>query len=112
MSTALPATASPAPPGHNVLAWASIVFALLGLSFLPVLGSLVSIVCGHVACAQIRRRPYASNARSVALAGLWMGWGGLIVLVALIAWVFFWLIPAGLDFMQWVFNGAGGRLGR
>lgn len=69
------------------MAGLSLVMGILGLTVLPLLGSLVAIVTGHLARAQIRRNPQLGG-DTLAMAGLVFGWLA-VLLAALIAAVFF-----------------------
>jgi Domain of unknown function (DUF4190)/Protein of unknown function (DUF2510) len=79
-----PALAEPASiPARrtNVAAVVSLIFGILWIFWI---GSLVAVVCGHVARAQIRRSGEAGD--GAAIAGLILGYLGLTVLVL------FWLL--------------------
>lgn len=53
----------------------SLVFGILGWVALPLIGSIVAIICGHVARAEIRRAPIGSiDGDGLAVAGLVLGW--------------------------------------
>jgi hypothetical protein len=83
-TVAVPAVAEPAPiPARrtNVAAVVSLIFGILWIFYV---GSLVAVVCGHVARAQIRRSGEAGD--GAAIAGLILGYLGLTVLVL------FWLL--------------------
>jgi hypothetical protein len=66
------------------MAITSLVSGILGLvlSFvicgLGALGSIAAIVCGHVACAQIRKEPDVLGGRGLAVAGLVLGYIGMV----------------------------------
>jgi multidrug efflux pump subunit AcrB len=64
----------PFAPTIAASAIVSLVFALLGLSLLPVLGQLVSIIAGHHALSRIKRSDGAVQGRGLALAGLWVSY--------------------------------------
>ena len=53
------------------LAIASLVSGILGWTLLPVLGTLVAIVTGHMARAEIRRSGGALEGDGLAIGGLW-----------------------------------------
>ena len=83
------APASPPPPPASAggkqtssLAVTSLVCGILGWSFLPWIGSLVAIITGHMARAEIRRNPDPMDGDGLAVAGLVLGWA-TIVLTAL-----------------------------
>ncbi len=63
-------------PATNPLAGVSLAFGI-GQIFLWVIGSIVAIVCGHVARSQIRKTGEAGD--GMALAGLILGYLGLAI---------------------------------
>jgi len=98
-----PEVLPPAPIGESVqplssLAVASLVTGILTWFSLPLaflvlptpVCMIAAIVCGHMARAEIRRRP-GLRGDGMAIAGLVMGWGMVvsIVLAIVVAIVFF-----------------------
>ncbi len=79
------------PRQTSVLAIISLVAGLCGWLPLPILGSLVAIVTGHLARAEIRREPGRLEGDGLALAGLVLGYLALLlaVTVATIMLMFF-----------------------
>ncbi len=75
----------------NTLAIVSLVSGLLGWSFVPIIGSLVAIVTGHLARSEIRRQPDRYEGDGLALVGLVTGYLaiGLGVLAGLAFLLFF-----------------------
>jgi len=70
------AVPAPIPAGRtNVAAVVSLIFGILWLFWL---GSVVAVVCGHVARAQMRRSGEAGD--GAAIAGLILGYLGLVTL--------------------------------
>ena len=63
-----------APRQTSAMAIVSLVMGLLGWTLLPFVGSLVAIVCGHMARAEIRRNPATMDGDGMAVAGLVLGW--------------------------------------
>jgi site-specific recombinase len=62
----------------NTLAIVSLVFGILGWSFLPLLGSVVAIVTGHLARGEIRAAAEnAPQGDGLAVAGLVLGYAAL-----------------------------------
>src|SRR5690606_24837220 len=60
----------------------SLVFGILGWIALPFIGSIVAIICGHMARSEIRRAPPNSvEGDGMAIAGLILGWSMLVVSV-------------------------------
>jgi len=78
----------------SAMAIVSLVAGLLGWSLLPVIGSVVAIVTGHLARAEIRRRPDALEGDGLAVAGLVLGY--LMVAMAVIGFLFVLLFFGGL----------------
>jgi hypothetical protein len=67
----------------NGLAIASLV---LGICWVYWVGSILAVIFGHVALAQIARSNGTQNGRGMAIAGLVLGWIGVaVLLIVLIA---------------------------
>ena len=60
----------------------SLVGGLLGWTLLPLIGSLVAIVTGHIARAEIRRNPETIEGDGLAVAGLLLGYAAVAIAVA------------------------------
>lgn len=79
--------------GTEPLAITSLVLGILGMSFLPVLGSLLAVVFGHMALRDIRVSRGALTGRGLALAGLILGYAvviaAIIAALAVVTWLFF-----------------------
>lgn len=75
----------------SALAIVSLVFGLLGWSLLPLIGSVVAIVTGHMARSEIRRAPERFEGDGLAVAGLVLGYLaiGISILLLVIAFLFF-----------------------
>jgi hypothetical protein len=73
----------------NPLAIVSLIFGILGWTFLPVIGNLVAIVCGHIARSQIQQSRGAQQGDGLALAGLILGYLGLLLGVVGILFIIF-----------------------
>ena len=72
------------------LAIISLVSGILGWTFLPFVASLVAIVTGHMARAEIRRSAGTMEGDGLAMAGLVLGYSMLIIsLVGLLLIVLF-----------------------
>jgi hypothetical protein len=69
----------------NTLAIVSLVFGILGWSFLPVVGGLVAIVTGHLARSEIRRATERPQGDGMAVAGLVLGYLALACFVVVLA---------------------------
>lgn len=93
MSTVYPRTSS--------LAVVSLIFGILAYMFLPGIGALVAVICGHAARSEIRREPPGSiEGDGLALAGLILGWIQLALVVIAIGIVILFLIGA-IAFSGW-----------
>lgn len=62
-------------PRTSSMAIVSLIFGILGYTFLPFVGALIAVICGHSARSEIRRAPPGSlDGDGLALAGLILGW--------------------------------------
>ena len=73
------------------LAIASLVSGILGWTLLPVLGTLVAIVTGHMARAEIRRSGGALDGVGLAVGGLVLGWLSAVLWVVGLLVIFLFL---------------------
>jgi len=78
----------------STLAVISLVAGILGWSALPVIGSIVAIVTGHLARAEIRRQPETLEGDGLAVAGLVLGY--TMVALAIVGMLFVLLFFGGL----------------
>ncbi len=78
----------------SALAVVSLIMGIVGWTVFPFLGSLVAIVTGHMARAEIRRQPQALEGDGLAVAGLVLGW--LAVIGSILVVVGFLLFFGGL----------------
>ena len=88
---------NPAPCTTNILGIISLICGLLGLvGGLPSAGiiNIAAIVMGHMARSQIRQNPNEDGA-GMALAGLIMGYIGLLIMLAVVVIV---MILYGMSF--------------
>lgn len=69
----------------STLAVISLIFGILGWLPVPVIGSVVAIVTGHLARGEIRRDPQGLDGDGMAVAGLVLGYTALAVGVLAIA---------------------------
>jgi hypothetical protein len=91
----------------STLAIISLVSGLLGWTLVPWLGSLVAIVTGHMARAEIRREAETTEGDGLAVAGLVLGWA--MVAISVLAVLMIFLFFGGLAlFLGWM--GATGNL--
>ncbi len=95
-------TIPPAPPAApapvyvqgrttNALALVSLISGILGWTVMPWLGSVVAVITGHMARAELRRNADTQEGDGFAIAGLVLGWSmlGLTLLGILVAILFF-----------------------
>jgi Domain of unknown function (DUF4190) len=92
----------------STLAIISLVAGILGWTLLPLLGSVGAIITGHMARGEIRKSAGTIDGDGLALAGLVLGWGSVIVTIlgVLLAVMFFGGIAA---LLAWL--GFSGQLG-
>lgn len=75
----------------NTLAIVSLIFGVLGWSFLPLVGSLVAIITGHIARGEIRRAAVRPDGDGLAVAGLVLGYVAIAsaLMFVMVALLFF-----------------------
>lgn len=79
---------------------ASLIFGIVAWVFLPFIGALVAVVCGHVARGEIRRmQPGTIEGDGMAIAGLILGYVQLAV--CLLCVLLIGLIIFGLGVGGW-----------
>lgn len=82
-------------PRTSSLATVSLIFGILGYVFLPFIGALVAVICGHAARAEIRRAPPGTiDGDGLAMAGLVLGWIQLALCVLVVAFFVLMLFGA------------------
>lgn len=84
-------------PKTSPLAITSLVTGLLGWTLLPLLGSLVAIVTGHMARSEIRRSRGVLDGDGLAVVGLVLGW--LPVLVGVLGLVVIFMFLGGIAWL-------------
>jgi hypothetical protein len=78
------------PRATNGLAIGSLA---CGLFWICGLGSVAGVILGYIALRQIRREPLRLKGRGMAIAGITLGWLGIVGLVVLISLgIHFWKI--------------------
>jgi large-conductance mechanosensitive channel len=80
-------------PSSN-LAIVSIVFAALGWTVLPFVGSIVAVVTGHAALGQIRRSRDQIEGKALAIVGLALGYFSIVVTVLVVVVIMIFLATA------------------
>jgi hypothetical protein len=73
----------------NTLSIVALVSGIVGLTFIPFLASIVAVVTGHMARAEVRRT--GEQGGGLALAGLIMGYVGIGLAVIVISLLFAFL---------------------
>ncbi|WP_312709298.1 DUF4190 domain-containing protein [Stenotrophomonas sp.] len=81
---------SVAPRQTSTVAVFSLVLGIAGWTVLPFVASILAIITGHMARAEIRRRPTDLEGDGLALTGLILGWVNVgMVLLGILAFVAF-----------------------
>lgn len=80
----------PAEPPTDPKALGSLISGIVGLTFIPILASIVAIVLGHLGLSDIKKSAGRLKGRGMAIAGLVMGYLGvafipIILIIAAIA---------------------------
>jgi len=73
------------------LAIASLVSGILGWTLMPVIGTIVAIITGHMARAEIRRSAGTLEGDGLAIGGLVLGWISALLWIIGIAVIFLFL---------------------
>lgn len=78
------------PRQTSALAVVSLVTGIASWTVLPLVGAIVAIITGHMARAEIRRRPHELEGDGLAVGGLVLGYLMVIgVVLAVLAFVLF-----------------------
>jgi hypothetical protein len=92
---------SPVAVPTNALAIVSLACGAAGMLVVPVVGSIVAVVTGHMARSQVRRTGEAGA--GMALAGLILGYAGLAIAALVAVLIVIGVVVAGV----FVLSGAG-----
>ncbi len=65
----------------STLAIVSLVSAILGFTFVPVIGTIVALITGYMARSETRSIPARASGDGLATAGIIMGWIQVALLV-------------------------------
>ncbi|MBS0382967.1 MAG: DUF4190 domain-containing protein [Proteobacteria bacterium] len=88
-------------PRTSSLAVVSLIFGILAYVFLPFVGALVAVICGHAARSEIRRAPPGTiEGDGMALAGLILGWIQIALTVIAIG-LFLLFLAGAIAFSGW-----------
>jgi hypothetical protein len=82
----------------STMAIVSLIAGIVGLTLLPIIGSIAAVVTGYMARKEIAASAGAITGNGMALAGLIMGWIGVVLSVVglCIACFLVVLLPAGI----------------
>ena len=89
----------------NTMAIVSLVAGIVGWTAMPLLGSIVAIVTGHMARGQIRSSNGMEEGNGLALAGLLLGYTSLLLgVVGVIFAILVLMGTVGLGFLAAIFG--------
>ncbi len=71
---------NPAPPNSST-ALIALIAGILGLTFIPVIGSIVAVITGPMAKKEIRESAGALSGDGLATAGIVLGWIGIALTI-------------------------------
>ncbi len=74
MPTYIVQQAAPTVPTTSGLAVASLVCGILGFLFLPLIGSLIAVICGRMALSEIEESRGRVGGGGIAMGGLVLGY--------------------------------------
>ena len=77
-------TIPPAAPSTSTTAIISLIGGIAGFTFLPLLGSIAGIICGHMAKSEIKKSNGLVGGDGMATAGLVLGYLGIALGVCLV----------------------------
>jgi hypothetical protein len=81
MSDYPPSYSTPTPQPNSTLAIVSLVSGILGWTLVPLLGSIVAVITGHMAKSEIRRSGGQLSGDGLATAGLILGYLAIVLAV-------------------------------
>jgi hypothetical protein len=88
---------------NSTLAIVSLVSALLGFTFVPVIGGIVALVTGYMARNETRSVPPKASGDGLATAGIILGWIQIGLLVVGICCAVIWFVFV----LGWVATSSG-----
>ncbi len=81
MTTEIPPSAPAQPAGTNSLALVSLIAGILGLTFFPLLGSILAVITGPLAKKEIRQGGSVQTGEEMATVGMVLGWIGIALTI-------------------------------
>lgn len=66
-------------PGTSPLAAISLISGIAGWTFLPLLGSIVGVICGHLAKSEIKKSGGVIGGDGMATAGLILSYSAIVI---------------------------------
>jgi Domain of unknown function (DUF4190) len=104
-----PPAVPPGPPGPppayyraptNGMAITSLVLGILGMvGIIWIISPILALVFGYIAKGQIDRSGGTQEGRGMAIAGIVLGWVGIAVGIAMIAWIW-WFFAHASEFVD------------
>ncbi len=92
---------SPLPaPRTSTMAIVSLISGIVGWTILPLLGSIVAIITGHIAQGEIKKGGGMVTGKGMAVAGLILGYLFVVIFLCIIC-VAFILPLLGLTLIPW-----------
>lgn len=83
----------------NALAVVSLICGILAWMVMPIVGSIIAIITGHLARRDIRAQPDRYEGDAMAVIGLVLGWGQVVMGVLGVSALF--LFMGGLAWFGW-----------
>ena len=82
----------------STMAIVSLIAGIVGLTLLPIIGSIAAVITGYMARKEIRASAGAISGDGMALAGLIMGWIGVVLSIVglCIGCLLLVVLPAGI----------------
>ncbi len=91
-----PYSYQPAAPPTSGLAIGSLIASILGLTFLPTIGSIIGVVLGYMAKRQIAESGGTMGGEGLAKAGIIIGWVGIgLTALAICLWIALLVLGVG-----------------
>lgn len=89
-----PALSTSARTHTHPLAVISLIASIIGLTVVPLIGSLVGVVLGHISHHEIQTQPERYIGNGWAVGGIVLGWLGIVLpaataVVSAAVWLFF-----------------------